>query len=163
MREVHKFALGTPRLINALCDRALLIGYTQEVRDVTARIIKRASSEIRGQKAVRRGFSEQMRRYIPSPTFIALVILVVLAGAYIVEPLARGFPSERSGDSSVAAPTDSVPSTPNHSGKAMASAKDPAAPAKPDLEPAGDRDRSLIELLDGIDATVLADFRLFVI
>ena len=49
MREVHEAARGIPRLINAICDRALLGGYTQDQRRVMAATVRRAASEVLGQ------------------------------------------------------------------------------------------------------------------
>ncbi|MCD6288106.1 MAG: AAA family ATPase, partial [Candidatus Hydrogenedentes bacterium] len=47
---IYKFSGGTPRLINALCDRALLVGYTLEKRQISTSIVKRAISEINGEQ-----------------------------------------------------------------------------------------------------------------
>jgi len=46
--EVFKFSRGVPRLINIICDKALLAGYTTEKKDIDARIIKRCGKEIEG-------------------------------------------------------------------------------------------------------------------
>lgn len=51
VNEVYSISKGTPRVINALCDRALLIGYTKETRTITAGIIKAAAKEIHGVEA----------------------------------------------------------------------------------------------------------------
>jgi len=40
VRTVHRISGGTPRVINALCDRALLIGYTRETRHITPAIVR---------------------------------------------------------------------------------------------------------------------------
>ena len=49
LRAIYRFSAGTPRLINAICDRALLVGYTLKTRDITAVIVERAAKEIRGE------------------------------------------------------------------------------------------------------------------
>ena len=49
IREVYKISQGTPRVINAVCDRTLLIGYTQETREITPKIVKLAAREIHGE------------------------------------------------------------------------------------------------------------------
>ncbi|VUZ85266.1 Putative general secretion pathway protein A [Candidatus Methylomirabilis lanthanidiphila] len=49
MRAVHVSARGIPRLINAICDRALLGAYTQDQRRVTAATVRRAASEVLGE------------------------------------------------------------------------------------------------------------------
>jgi general secretion pathway protein A len=49
MRAVHEAARGIPRLINAICDRALLGGYTQDQHRVMAATVRRAASEVLGE------------------------------------------------------------------------------------------------------------------
>ena len=49
MRAVHGAARGIPRLINAICDRALLGAYTQDQRRVVAATVRRAASEVLGE------------------------------------------------------------------------------------------------------------------
>ena len=46
--EVFRLSQGVPRLINVICDRALLGAYSQETRTVNRRIIKRAAAEVSG-------------------------------------------------------------------------------------------------------------------
>lgn len=40
---------GIPRVINILCDKALLLGFVQETREITRPIIKRSIDELAGQ------------------------------------------------------------------------------------------------------------------
>jgi general secretion pathway protein A len=46
--EVHRLAGGTPRLINVICDRALLGAYTAEQPQVTPKLVREAASEVGG-------------------------------------------------------------------------------------------------------------------
>src|SRR6185295_1207176 len=46
--EVHRIAGGTPRLINVICDRALLGAYTAEQPQVTPKLVREAASEVGG-------------------------------------------------------------------------------------------------------------------
>jgi general secretion pathway protein A len=48
-RDVYRLSKGVPRLINVICDRALLGAYTRESRRVTRRIVRRAAAEISGR------------------------------------------------------------------------------------------------------------------
>ncbi|HYK90413.1 MAG TPA: AAA family ATPase [Acidobacteriota bacterium] len=48
LRSVYRLSRGVPRLINIICDRALLGAYTLDKRMVGASIVRRASREIRG-------------------------------------------------------------------------------------------------------------------
>lgn len=47
-REVFKLTAGVPRIINVICDRALLGAYGAETRRVSRRLIRRASEEVSG-------------------------------------------------------------------------------------------------------------------
>lgn len=48
-KEVFRLSKGVPRLINVICDRALLGAYSQESRVITKRLIKRAAAEVSGE------------------------------------------------------------------------------------------------------------------
>ena len=48
-KEVFRLSKGIPRLINVICDRALLGAYSQESRVVTRRLIRRAADEVSGE------------------------------------------------------------------------------------------------------------------
>jgi len=48
-REVYRLSQGVPRLINVICDRALLGAYGSESRRVTRRLVQRAAAEIEGK------------------------------------------------------------------------------------------------------------------
>jgi general secretion pathway protein A len=48
-KETFRLSQGVPRLINVICDRALLGAYSRESRQVDSRLIRRAAAEVRGQ------------------------------------------------------------------------------------------------------------------
>ncbi|RZV39447.1 MAG: hypothetical protein EX272_00570 [Chromatiales bacterium] len=48
-KEVFRLSHGVPRLINVICDRALLGGYAKESRRINARLIRQAAAEVKGQ------------------------------------------------------------------------------------------------------------------
>ena len=48
VREVYRYAKGSPRLINALCDNALLAGYVERTRKIDAKAVKRAIRQLEG-------------------------------------------------------------------------------------------------------------------
>lgn len=50
-REVYRLSAGVPRLVNVICDRALLGAYTQETRRAGKRLVRRAACEIQGGPA----------------------------------------------------------------------------------------------------------------
>lgn len=45
IKEIMDFSVGTPRLINMLCDRALLAGFTNDVKKINAGIMKKCIEE----------------------------------------------------------------------------------------------------------------------
>lgn len=46
IHEIQNFTRGYPRLINILCDRAMLTGYVQEQKEIDAAIVKECAGEI---------------------------------------------------------------------------------------------------------------------
>ncbi len=48
INEIYNFSEGVPRLINVICDRALLFGFVLETKKITADIVKKGAAEIRG-------------------------------------------------------------------------------------------------------------------
>ncbi|MDH3693226.1 MAG: AAA family ATPase [Gammaproteobacteria bacterium] len=51
IRRVHRLSKGIPRVINLICDRALLGAYSQSKRKVSAGIMKKAAREVLGHGA----------------------------------------------------------------------------------------------------------------
>jgi general secretion pathway protein A len=56
MRCIHRLSGGIPRLINVLCDRALLGAYAVDAHQVDAAIVRQAGREVRGSFPRRRSF-----------------------------------------------------------------------------------------------------------
>ncbi|NCF72691.1 MAG: AAA family ATPase [Gammaproteobacteria bacterium] len=70
-KEVFRLSQGVPRLINVICDRALLGAYSQESRVITRRLIKRAAAEVSGELEG----TPVMRRFGIAAGFIAVAII----------------------------------------------------------------------------------------
>lgn len=66
LKLIHLYSHGLPRLINNLCDRALLIGYGDEQRRISAGTITRA---IREMLNVRQGDDTLCYWQVPSFLF----------------------------------------------------------------------------------------------
>jgi general secretion pathway protein A len=49
LREVHRLSGGIPRIINVICDRALLGAFTREEHRVTGPLVRQAASEVYGR------------------------------------------------------------------------------------------------------------------
>jgi len=56
LKKIFTFSSGYPRLINIICDRALLIGYTEGRREISAKMIRTAITEVRRESWKRRSF-----------------------------------------------------------------------------------------------------------
>jgi len=48
VRTVHRYARGVPRLINAVCDKALLYGYVNATYELKGRAVRQAIRELEG-------------------------------------------------------------------------------------------------------------------
>ena len=72
-REIFRLSQGVPRLINVICDRALLGAYSQESRGVNRRFIKRAAAEVSGQL----GWSSRLRRMAIAAGVFGVAIVMV--------------------------------------------------------------------------------------
>jgi general secretion pathway protein A len=81
MREVHRASRGFPRLINAICDRALLGAYAHEGRLVNAATVRRAAGEVLGQHMVPR--SEQLWRWAAVAAVAVIAVAAVVTGIWI--------------------------------------------------------------------------------
>ena len=49
LREVHRVSGGIPRIVNVVCDRALLGAFTREEHRVTGELVRNAASEVYGR------------------------------------------------------------------------------------------------------------------
>jgi general secretion pathway protein A len=69
LREIYRVSGGIPRVINILCDRAMLGAYTQELHQVPGSLVRRAGAEVFGR--------DFLPGWIPAAaTGLAAVILV---------------------------------------------------------------------------------------
>ncbi len=82
LREIYKHSRGTPRVINAVCDRALLIGYTRETKRIDPAIIKRTVRELEGEKLKARRKAVTRRRAAASAIAAVCAVAIVSLGAY---------------------------------------------------------------------------------
>ena len=82
LKKIHRYSKGVPRLINVICDRALLAGYSLRMRFIGGLIIDRAYREVSGVEKtdpVRR-ILQLLRHGILPGSVLALVLLVVALG-----------------------------------------------------------------------------------
>jgi general secretion pathway protein A len=74
LREVYNVTRGIPRVINIICDRALLGAYTQDLHEVPAALVRRAGTEVFDQ--------DLSPRWIPM--LIGGLALAVLLGSTLM-------------------------------------------------------------------------------
>lgn len=60
--RIYRFSSGVPRLVNVVCDRSLLVGFTREAREITADHVRTAIRELSGT----RPFWDRVRRRVVS-------------------------------------------------------------------------------------------------
>jgi general secretion pathway protein A len=78
LRQVYRFSRGVPRLINILCHRALLIGYTREDRNLGPRVVRQAAKELRRDQHR----SQRTPAWRPALATVAgIALLLVVASA----------------------------------------------------------------------------------
>lgn len=86
VQAIHRFAGGLPRLVNAVADRCLLIGYTAESRQIEAPQARQAICEVAPSEGRRRN---QRRTRMLAATVIALLLgATMLAGMIYTRPAA---------------------------------------------------------------------------
>jgi general secretion pathway protein A len=71
LRAVWRYSKGYPRLINLICDRALLAGYTERSGVITSKFVRRAALELQGR--------EETGLHVPSDWFRRIVPFLVPA------------------------------------------------------------------------------------
>ncbi|MEN6474441.1 MAG: AAA family ATPase [Syntrophaceae bacterium] len=83
MQVIYQRTRGYPRVINILCDNAMLAAYTEDTREVTPRIIKQVASEIEGT------YVQGSRIPLPKAGIVAAAVIAVAAGAALWYGLSR--------------------------------------------------------------------------
>ena len=72
IREIYRYSKGIPRLINIVCDNALLTGFSQEENRIGKKIIRGVIRDLNGG-------GERKKRYV-----LKIIILLMLAGVLIL-------------------------------------------------------------------------------
>lgn len=75
--KIFKYSRGLPRLINVLCDRALLIAYTDETREISSKTVKQAIRELKRDR-LSSSSSSNIRKSIA----VALITVSLVAAGY---------------------------------------------------------------------------------
>jgi general secretion pathway protein A len=126
IRRIYRLSSGVPRIINMICDRALLGAYANDRRDVTSAVVGQASRETQGVG----------RRWIPVGLASGVVMLAFLAigMALYLKPILPGL--RRPAASAAAKNTAMPPLKP-------AAKKDPISSTVPPVPAAGNVPKEL--------------------
>ncbi len=81
LQRVFQLSKGIPRLINTLCDRALLGAYVEETDQVTDRIMIRAAKEVLGEVEITR--EKQPRTPFLQIKTLLFVIIIIFFGTTV--------------------------------------------------------------------------------
>jgi general secretion pathway protein A len=73
-RAIFRISQGVPRLINVICDRALLGAYSQGRRQVNAAFVRRAAAEITGEPDLNTAWKWTV------PAIVTAAVLILAAG-----------------------------------------------------------------------------------
>jgi general secretion pathway protein A len=84
LREVYRLSRGVPRVINVICDRALLGAYSTDRHRVTGRLVRRAAAEVFG-----RGFAAYWLPWAAAAG-VAAVLALVTASLWALGPWTPG-------------------------------------------------------------------------
>jgi general secretion pathway protein A len=124
-REVFRLTGGIPRIMNVICDRALLGAYSRETRKVNKRLVRRAASEVSGQS-----LTPQLLRW-------ALPVMGVIGAILLIASLwsINRAPAPTSA-AMLSVPVAAAPATAMTDGAELAAGSEAAegAPAEPILE-----------------------------
>jgi general secretion pathway protein A len=93
LRKIYAFSKGYPRLINTICDRALLDGYSEDLQTIDHTVIGESAGELRlpGQtgkhasKRAARGTGAHMR-YSTRVALLACLVVVLAVSAFVIVP-----------------------------------------------------------------------------
>ena len=117
LREVYRLSVGVPRVINIICDRALLGAYSMDRHKVTSNLVRHAAAEVFGRR-----FAPY---WLPWAATGATAIVLALAAVALLEfepwrsqaPLqsaivAKAAPSARQAGERATPSTDTPPAAP---------------------------------------------------
>lgn len=95
LKTIHRITRGIPRRINVLCDRALLGAYASNTREIDARIVQKAATEIFGETQHRATNSHRHRWTMRAGIAITGIVLGVGAGTLAANTFWKSAPTAK--------------------------------------------------------------------
>jgi len=158
LREVHRLSHGIPRIINVICDRALLAGYTRDQHRVGPALVRQAAAEVYGRPISPRWFG-----WAGALAAVAAVLVLAVGVWRLLNDPGPAAASQAS-SASAAAPQAAadVPSTGSalapDSIAAVAATPDPETPPEPSPTAALSAEQTELETTPDL-STLLANGR----
>jgi len=142
LKQIYLYTRGTPRLINLLCDRALLVAYSRDARTVARQDVRTAQAELRQQKSV------PSNRWRPVVGLLAVCLLLAV-GVKLFQLARPVVQSPAAEEISVIEPPPKVPIEPAAAPiEPVAVTKEPASvPVAPRVTEA-----RIVELINQVDS-----------
>jgi len=107
LREVHRLSGGVPRIINVICDRALLGAFTQDTHHITPALVRRAAGEVYG-----RTFSPPWAKALGAVSAVVAVLVLAIGVWQLLKTRTAQVATEQTASTAVvAAPVPEVEST----------------------------------------------------
>jgi len=82
-RALYRASKGNPRIINAICDRALLIAYSRDKFTIDREIIHQAALNVKGQRYIYHAPHRSFRKLGFACAIIVIVFFAFIGGWYI--------------------------------------------------------------------------------
>lgn len=79
IKRVYQLTRGIPRLINVICDRALLGAYAQDKRLVNTNMLNQAASEVLGESGYKKAKKDIPFTFFTRRTYLLITLLCLLA------------------------------------------------------------------------------------
>jgi general secretion pathway protein A len=97
LNEIYRLSNGTPRVINLLCDRALLGGFVEQEHQIDKKIIQKARESLLGEEEGTPSRYEFLFRPLSSlGIFLSLMLLFALVAAIVLSQSDSSFLTPRS-------------------------------------------------------------------
>jgi len=86
LNEIFRFSKGTPRLINLICDRALLGGFVIDTHHIKKGVVLKAKRELEGEEAFAStlGLSSLLNWLTPLRVSLLTLLILLLMGMFLL-------------------------------------------------------------------------------
>ena len=81
LAKIYQYSRGIPRVINLVCDRALMAGFSNRVREITPSLV---TSAVRNLEGGRHGRNRYVRMWSPAGRMRRAVLVVGAVGAFLL-------------------------------------------------------------------------------